>query len=172
MNIEYRDGLLFTSIEVFYKGKSKIIENIVIDTGASQTLISQDSVDNIGIKVSGRLSYVHVSGLKIHDVFVAFQHTSLLRFRCFLRSWAQLSGIVILRALFPFPTKRKDVLVSKRISFTVKSHSSCARAPLAYSTLSNTLSRFSMSVVVPGILRRTETSSSVKYESDILGFFF
>ncbi len=53
MNIEYRDGLLFTSIEISYKGKSKIIENIVIDTGASQSLISQDCVDDIDIKVSG-----------------------------------------------------------------------------------------------------------------------
>ncbi len=50
MDIEYRDGLLFTSIEIFYRGKMKKIENIVIDTGASQTLISQDSVDDIGIK--------------------------------------------------------------------------------------------------------------------------
>jgi predicted aspartyl protease len=53
MDIEYREGLLFTSIEIFYRGTMKKIENIVIDTGASQTLISQDSVDDIGIKVSG-----------------------------------------------------------------------------------------------------------------------
>jgi hypothetical protein len=53
MNIEYRDGLLFTTIEISYKGKSKIIENVVIDTGASQSLISQDCVDDIGIKVCG-----------------------------------------------------------------------------------------------------------------------
>lgn len=53
MNIEYRDGLIFTTIEISYRGKSKIIDNIVVDTGASQTLISQDAVDDIGIKVSG-----------------------------------------------------------------------------------------------------------------------
>jgi len=53
MKIEYRDGLLFTSIEITYKGRTKTIENIVIDTGASQSLISQDCVDDIGIKVSG-----------------------------------------------------------------------------------------------------------------------
>ena len=53
MNIEYRDGLLFTTIEILYRGKSKLIDNIVVDTGASQTLISQDVVDDIGIKVSG-----------------------------------------------------------------------------------------------------------------------
>lgn len=53
MNIEYRDGLLFTDIEISFKGKSKIINNVVVDTGAAQTLISQDAVDDIGIKVSG-----------------------------------------------------------------------------------------------------------------------
>ncbi len=63
MNIEYRDGLLFTSIEIFYKGKSKIIENIVIDTGASQSLISQDSVNSIGIKVSGEDEIVTSYGI-------------------------------------------------------------------------------------------------------------
>ena len=53
MNIEYRDGLLFTDIEISFKGKAKIINNVVVDTGAAQTLISQDAVDDIGIKVSG-----------------------------------------------------------------------------------------------------------------------
>lgn len=52
MKIEYRDGLLFTSIEIKYNGKIKIINNIVIDTGASDTLISQDIVDEIGIRVT------------------------------------------------------------------------------------------------------------------------
>lgn len=41
MNIEYRDGLLFTTIEILYRGKSKIIDNIVVDTGAPQTLIAR-----------------------------------------------------------------------------------------------------------------------------------
>ena len=52
MKMFYRDGLIFTSIEINYKGQKKIIDNIVIDTGASHTLISQESVDEIGIKVS------------------------------------------------------------------------------------------------------------------------
>ncbi|GIP45055.1 hypothetical protein J45TS6_35140 [Paenibacillus sp. J45TS6] len=52
MKIEYRDGLLFTSIKIRYKGREKQIHNVVIDTGASHTLISQDEVDDIGIRVS------------------------------------------------------------------------------------------------------------------------
>ena len=52
MKIEFRDGLLFASIELTYKGKTKTIDNIVIDTGASKTLISQDVVDELGIRYS------------------------------------------------------------------------------------------------------------------------
>ena len=63
MNIEYRDGLLFTTIEISYKGKSKIIENVVVDKGASQTLISQDCVDDIGIKVIGEDEIVTSYGI-------------------------------------------------------------------------------------------------------------
>ncbi|ABR48293.1 conserved hypothetical protein [Alkaliphilus metalliredigens QYMF] len=51
MKVEYRDELLFTTIEIVYKGEKKKINNIVIDTGASQTLLSQECVDDIGIKV-------------------------------------------------------------------------------------------------------------------------
>jgi predicted aspartyl protease len=49
MKINYRNGLLFTSVEVTYKGKSKIIDNIVIDTGAAESIISPDIVDDIEI---------------------------------------------------------------------------------------------------------------------------
>ena len=51
MNIEYRDGLLFTEITVHFNKQQKVISNIVIDTAASHSLISQDEVDEIGIQV-------------------------------------------------------------------------------------------------------------------------
>ncbi|WP_018248366.1 retropepsin-like aspartic protease [Orenia marismortui] len=40
------------NIEITYRGKSKIIDNIVVDTGASNSLISQEEVDEIGIRIS------------------------------------------------------------------------------------------------------------------------
>lgn len=49
VNIIYRDGLLFTSINIEFRGKSKVITNMVIDTGAAQTLISQESVNELGL---------------------------------------------------------------------------------------------------------------------------
>jgi predicted aspartyl protease len=52
MKIEFRDGLLFTSIMIVFCGRSKVVENIVIDTGASHSLISQDSVDELGLMVT------------------------------------------------------------------------------------------------------------------------
>ncbi len=38
MQIEYRDGLLFTLIEIVYRGRSKLIDNMVIDTGAAKNI--------------------------------------------------------------------------------------------------------------------------------------
>lgn len=52
MQIEYREGLLFTEVTIQYKGQSKLIKDIVIDTGASHTLISQDAVDEIDIRAT------------------------------------------------------------------------------------------------------------------------
>ncbi|MBF8984594.1 hypothetical protein IZY60_13695 [Lutibacter sp. B2] len=40
MKIEYRKGLLYTSLKIVYKSKSKVVENIIIDTGAAHTIIS------------------------------------------------------------------------------------------------------------------------------------
>ena len=49
MNIRFQDGLLFTSIQIFFRGSTKVIENIVIDTGSAETIISPDAVEDIGI---------------------------------------------------------------------------------------------------------------------------
>ncbi|HIW33159.1 MAG TPA: retropepsin-like domain-containing protein [Candidatus Paenibacillus intestinavium] len=65
MQIEYRDGLLFTSIEINYLGRTKTIDNIVIDTGASHTLLSQDVVDDLGIKVSAEDEIVTSYGITL-----------------------------------------------------------------------------------------------------------
>ena len=51
MNIEFRDGLLFTSIQITYNGVSKVIDNMVIDTGCARTLIVREVVEEINIRV-------------------------------------------------------------------------------------------------------------------------
>ncbi|MFD7524350.1 retropepsin-like aspartic protease [Paenibacillus chitinolyticus] len=50
MQIDLIDGLLQTSMTICYKGRSLIIDNLVIDTGAAHSLLSSDVVSEIGIK--------------------------------------------------------------------------------------------------------------------------
>ena len=72
MKLEYRDGLLFTSIEIVYKGKSKVIENVVVDTGAAGSIISPDVVDELGIYAESNdkiMEYYGVSG-STHIAFI------------------------------------------------------------------------------------------------------
>jgi hypothetical protein len=51
MQIEYLDRLLFTSIEIVYLGRSKLVHNMVIDTGAVKTLICQNAVKDMDLRV-------------------------------------------------------------------------------------------------------------------------
>ncbi|QHT59884.1 clan AA aspartic protease [Paenibacillus lycopersici] len=63
MLIEFREGLLFTEITIQYNGKSKLIKNIVIDTGASHSLISQDAVDDIDIRATKEDHFITSFGI-------------------------------------------------------------------------------------------------------------
>ncbi|WP_028986472.1 retropepsin-like aspartic protease [Thermicanus aegyptius] len=47
MNLELTDGLLFSSVVITYRGKSVTIRNVVIDTGAAESIISIDAVDDL-----------------------------------------------------------------------------------------------------------------------------
>src|SRR5690606_16751924 len=49
MKLELVDGLLQTSITVKYMGQALTIDKLVIDTGASHTLLSADVVAHIGV---------------------------------------------------------------------------------------------------------------------------
>lgn len=49
MEMEFKDGLLFTSFQISFRGNTKLIENIVIDTGAAESIISPDAVEELGI---------------------------------------------------------------------------------------------------------------------------
>lgn len=71
MNIKYEEGLLFTTIEIHFKDKSKIVNNIVIDTGASMSIISPDIVDDIGIFAEADDRIVSSMGIggNIHNSF-------------------------------------------------------------------------------------------------------
>lgn len=63
MNIRYEHGLLFIDVEIGYKGKSTIIKDVVIDTGASHTVISPDVVSNIGITAHPTDKFITMYGI-------------------------------------------------------------------------------------------------------------
>ena len=72
MKIAYRDGLIFTSIQISYKGNSKIVNNVVIDTGAAGSIISPDAVDDIGIyaELGDRIMEYYGAGESTHNAFI------------------------------------------------------------------------------------------------------
>jgi len=49
MKIDFVNYLLQTSITIHYRGKLKVIDRMVIDTGAAHSLLSSDMVNDIGI---------------------------------------------------------------------------------------------------------------------------
>ena len=63
MNIRYDNGLLFIDIKISYLWKSKLIKNVVIDTGASHTIISPDIVSSIGISASPLDKFITMYGI-------------------------------------------------------------------------------------------------------------
>ena len=71
MKVELRDGLLFTSLKVNYHGNEKIIDNIVLDTGAVETIISPETVLNIGIEAinSDSVNSYYGIGGDLHSFF-------------------------------------------------------------------------------------------------------
>ncbi|HBF35928.1 MAG TPA: aspartyl protease [Firmicutes bacterium] len=71
MDLEYRNGLFFVSLKIAYKGKEKIIENIVVDTGASETIISPDAVEDIKIiaELDDNINSYYGVGGSIHNFF-------------------------------------------------------------------------------------------------------
>ncbi|KUO75912.1 MAG: aspartyl protease [Desulfosporosinus sp. BRH_c37] len=71
MNMNFQDGLLFTSIQISFRGSTKVIENVVIDTGAAETIISPDAVEDIGIfaELEDSVNSFYGVGGSLHNFF-------------------------------------------------------------------------------------------------------
>ena len=52
MKLEYKDGLLYTSLKINYDGKTVEVNNIVVDTGASFCIIDPSSIEELGITLN------------------------------------------------------------------------------------------------------------------------
>lgn len=71
ISLEYKDGLLFISLEIEFKGAGKIVDNMVIDTCAAETILSPDTVEDIGLFAESS-DYVHSFygvGGSLHNFF-------------------------------------------------------------------------------------------------------
>ncbi|MDQ0191591.1 retropepsin-like domain-containing protein [Alicyclobacillus cycloheptanicus] len=47
MRVKYREGLLFTTVTLTHGGHTLAVSDVIVDTGAAQSLISTDAVDEI-----------------------------------------------------------------------------------------------------------------------------
>lgn len=60
--LQYKKGLLYTSIELRYKEKSIIIEDVIIDTGASHTIIATEYLEQMDIPLLDNDELVKATG--------------------------------------------------------------------------------------------------------------
>ncbi|KOA18745.1 retroviral aspartyl protease [Clostridium homopropionicum DSM 5847] len=63
MKIAFKNELLHTSLEIIYKGKTKIVNDMIIDTGASHTIISPDAVIELDVEPEGQDEFVTMYGI-------------------------------------------------------------------------------------------------------------
>jgi len=63
MDVKFKNGLLYTTIEITYLGKSCKVENIIIDTGAAHSIISPDVVENLGIAALSDDEFITMYGI-------------------------------------------------------------------------------------------------------------
>jgi hypothetical protein len=50
MKINYQDGLLFVSLALAYKGRVHTVDNIILDTGAAQSLMDHEAVEPLDLE--------------------------------------------------------------------------------------------------------------------------
>lgn len=60
--LKFKDGLLYTSIKFFHEGKSKEIEDVIVDTGAFHTIIIPDYLEKMDVELSEDDQVVKASG--------------------------------------------------------------------------------------------------------------
>ena len=58
----YKKGLVYTSIELKYKDKSIIIDDVIIDTGASHTIIATEYLEEMDIPLLDEDELVKATG--------------------------------------------------------------------------------------------------------------
>ncbi|GMA66117.1 retropepsin-like aspartic protease [Alicyclobacillus fastidiosus] len=68
MRIEERDGLLFVSVTLSHKGITQLVDDVILDTGAAQSLIDMTAVEPMDIAAEGQDDFVFMSGIGGQEV--------------------------------------------------------------------------------------------------------
>ncbi|SFC49105.1 retropepsin-like aspartic protease [Clostridium uliginosum] len=63
MKLRYEHGLLFTNINIQYRGKKLLVKDVVLDTGAAHTILSPDVVADIGVKAEANDNFITMYGI-------------------------------------------------------------------------------------------------------------
>ncbi|WP_244834435.1 hypothetical protein [Clostridium sp. BJN0001] len=61
-NLQFKDGLLYTSIILKHGDKSVLVENVIIDNGAFHTIIATDYLEKMDVEFSDDDELVKASG--------------------------------------------------------------------------------------------------------------
>lgn len=61
-NLQFKDGLLYTSITLKHGDKSVLVNDVIIDTGAFHTIIATDYLDKMDVEFSEDDELVKASG--------------------------------------------------------------------------------------------------------------
>ncbi len=63
VKLNLKHGLPFCNITLFYHGRSKTIEDVLIDTGSGGTVFKMDEVDEVGITIEDNDMIETISGV-------------------------------------------------------------------------------------------------------------
>ncbi|MCR8744272.1 retropepsin-like domain-containing protein [Romboutsia lituseburensis] len=60
--IEFKNGLLYTDLELSHEGKTIIVKDVIVDTGASHTIIIPEYLEEMNVGFSEDDTIVRASG--------------------------------------------------------------------------------------------------------------
>ncbi|NMP25190.1 aspartyl protease family protein [Sulfobacillus harzensis] len=70
MRLEYRDGLLFASLTIEHGGRTVTVDNVIVDTGAADTIIDIIAVEPLQLAADEDDVIVRMAGLGGFDYAV------------------------------------------------------------------------------------------------------
>lgn len=63
VKLDYKYGLPFCQVTLFYKGNSMYLDNLLLDTGSGGTIFKMDKVDELGVTIEKDDTIETISGV-------------------------------------------------------------------------------------------------------------